>query len=488
MDIRKAKANIKDCAVSYFAKKPNGQYLIPPEKQRPVFMMGPPGVGKTDVAEQAARELGVPFLSYSMAHHTRQSVLGLPYLSTETYNDREFRTTAYTLSELFSEVYRAIRDSGKQEGILFLDEINCCSETLSPILLGFLQKKTLGTFRLPEGWMIVTAGNTREYNSSVREFDAATADRIRMLNVEPSFDAWKEYSLNKGVHPSVIAFLDIYNPTHFYRCEKNPMQGQQIVTARSWSELSDTVSAYEELGIEVTAECISQFLRIQTVYNDYFSFYMLYSAFYNDFDPRDILDNRLSASARNKIDCLRFDEKMILTHILLDTLLRDIIDVSDLDSALESSRELLSESYEKGSEPKKLKEALHEMIAEKAPAFAEEMIGAVGEDMRPRDAVKAAAGVFNRHLAQNGKKAAATVKKLHSAVTFLSESFGEDSAELTVFLTELLLNEKANAFVFRYGALPDMSMLKQFRLGETERRLKKELEALDWRDERKESA
>ena len=73
------------------------------------------------------------------------------------------------------------------EGILFIDEINCVSETLAPTMLQFLQGKAFGNHKIPEGWIIVAAGNPPEYNKSVREFDIVTMDRIRRIDVERIF-------------------------------------------------------------------------------------------------------------------------------------------------------------------------------------------------------------------------------------------------------------------------------------------------------------
>ena len=488
MDIKTVKSNIRDCARSYFAKKPDGSYLISPEKQRPVFLMGPPGVGKSDVVEQIAHELGVPFLSYSMAHHTRQSILGLPYLSTETFGGKEVRVTSYTLSEMLAEVYRAIRESGRQEGILFLDEINCCSETLSPIQLGFLQKKTLGTFRLPEGWMIVSAGNPKEYNLSVHEFDAATMDRLRTLDIEPSYEAWKEYALNHRIHPSVISFLDIYSHLYFYRSEKNPMKGQQIVTARSWSELSDTLRAYETIGADVTAECISQFLRISDVYNEFYAYYQMFHKFYVDFRPLNILENRVEPAQEAMIRSMSLDERMILTHVLIDVLLPEIGDVIKGDEALLQLRQALTGFAADPSDTDRFIALLRERYTEDASEAAEEMLKAISPDMPVKEALNTAAGIFNDCLQRNAEQAEKTKRRMVCAVEFISRVYGEESAELTVFITDVLLNEKANAFVFRYDAFPELAILQEFDLHATERRLENELQALDMMDKRKECA
>ncbi|MCD8001287.1 MAG: AAA family ATPase, partial [Oscillospiraceae bacterium] len=78
MNIREAKAEIRNAIFAYFTKNEFGEYEIPIERQRPLFLVGPPGIGKTAIMEQIAQDLGVGLVSYSMSHHTRQSELGLP--------------------------------------------------------------------------------------------------------------------------------------------------------------------------------------------------------------------------------------------------------------------------------------------------------------------------------------------------------------------------------------------------------------------------
>jgi hypothetical protein len=102
-----------------------------------------------------------------------------------------------------------MEETGVREGILFLDEINCVSETLAPSMLQFLQYKVFGRHRVPDGWIVVTAGNPPEYNNSVREFDTVTWDRLKRIDIEPDYQTWKEFALDRGVHPSVSTYLDI---------------------------------------------------------------------------------------------------------------------------------------------------------------------------------------------------------------------------------------------------------------------------------------
>mgnify|MGYP000771298983 FL=1 len=209
MNIKQAKQEITNTLKAYLAKDQLGNYLIPTVRQRPVLLMGPPGVGKTQIMEQIAAETGVGLVAYTITHHTRQSAIGLPHIEEKTYGGQVMSVTEYTMSEIIASVYETMERTGCREGILFLDEINCVSETLAPTMLQFLQNKTFGTHRVPEGWVIVAAGNPPEYNKSVREFDVVTLDRVRQINVEADLDIWLDYAREKQLHGAVISYLSV---------------------------------------------------------------------------------------------------------------------------------------------------------------------------------------------------------------------------------------------------------------------------------------
>lgn len=236
MDIQKAKEEIKNTLAVYLQKDTEGNYRYPLVNQRPLLLMGPPGVGKTAIVEQAAREAGLLMVAYTMTHHTRQSAVGLPKITERDYCGQHFSVTEYTMSEIIGAVYAAMDRSGKGEGILFLDEINCVSETLAPTMLQFLQNKTFGTHRLPAGWVVVAAGNPPEFNKSVREFDVVTLDRVRQIPVEADLSVWLDYARQRQLHGAVLSYLTV-KPDRFYTVSWKDGE-PSFVTARGWEDLS----------------------------------------------------------------------------------------------------------------------------------------------------------------------------------------------------------------------------------------------------------
>ena len=277
MNIQEAKTEIARTLRAYTRRNPDGTHKIPPEKQRPVLLIGPPGIGKTAIMKQIAAETGCGLVAYSMTHHTRQSAIGLPFISKKEYGGRVYSVTEYTMSEIVAAVYDYMRETGKQSGILFLDEINCVSETLTPVMLQLLQNKTFGNVPLPEDWIIVAAGNPPEYNKSVRELDMVTLDRVKHIDVEANLAIWQRYALDMGVHPAIRTYLSVY-PDHFYRITDTD-RGQLFVTARGWEDLSLMLYACEEEGVAVGPDWFLQYLQHDEIARSFGLYYGLFRHF-----------------------------------------------------------------------------------------------------------------------------------------------------------------------------------------------------------------
>lgn len=309
MNIQQAVRQLEETICAYTAKTKDGVPVIPVSAQRPVYLEGPPGVGKTAILQQIAERLKMGLVSYTMTHHTRQSALGLPVIEKRRFEGVEYSVTEYTMSEIVAEIYRHMEQTGRRTGILFLDEINCVSETLHPAMLELLQHKRFGRHRLPEGWVIVCAGNPERYNRSARAFDAVTLDRVRLMRIEPDAEAWQEYAAKIGVHASIRAYLRL-RPEDFYVSE-----GENIVTPRSWCDLSEMIAALDAAGKAVNGLLFEQYLQCACVCEQFSMYYVLCESVSKRFQLDAILFDGILSGAEH-FAAAPFDEALCCAEML----------------------------------------------------------------------------------------------------------------------------------------------------------------------------
>lgn len=410
MNIKEATAHIKNAISAYLEKNEKGNYFIPVEKQRPVFLYGPPGIGKTAVMEQIAEELNIGIVSYSMTHHTRQSAIGLPFITKKKFGDKEYDVSEYTMSEILASVYSYIEETGKTEGILFLDEINCVSETLAPSMLRFLQYKTFGSHSVPDGWVVVTAGNPPEYNKSVREYDIATLDRIKKITVEADYGVWREYALNRNIHPSVIAYLDI-KKSDFYIIENTPDK-KDFVTARGWEDLSKMIQLFEKKSFEIDISLIEQYIHSPRVADSFADYYRTYKTLKEKYSPDDILNGVFDIEIKNELVNSDISVRLGVIGILCEKL------CACMATADDESKEIKAILSEAKANNAPLENERLRYIREKIPALKENVL-----------------------QVQN---------KAGNAVDFISDIFG-NSPESAIFITNITLNKKAASFLMGFG-------------------------------------
>lgn len=474
MTIKQAKEYIEQTVLMYLKKDEFGDYRIPVVRQRPVFLLGAPGVGKTAIMEQIAADLGIALVSYSMTHHTRQSALGLPFISHKKYGEEEFDISEYTMSEIIASIYETMEKSGMKEGILFLDEINCVSETLSPSMLQFLQYKTFGSHAVPEGWVVVTAGNPPEYNKSVREFDIVTMDRLKILDVKPDYDAFNEYAKNKGIHNAIVNFLDL-KKDYFYRIETTAY-GKSYVTARGWEDLSVIIKLYEEEGLKVTEELIGQYLRNDKIVREFAAYYDLYNKYKRDYDIEAILAGSPSEFAIKKANEAKLDERLSLLSMLMDEVISSMKNVNVKSDILSMLMPMLKVAKDKAKDEKELadlltlqaegqeKKLLSLKMANSQSAEDRDKIRAAVRFIKDavsivlssggdgvEEAFKVVSDKYNAEVKELKLKAANTSAKLKALYDFALPAFAEGQ-ELLILTTELTVNEHSSLFIGRFGS------------------------------------
>lgn len=468
MNIKQAKEYIKQTVSLYLTKDEFGEYEIPVVRQRPVFLLGAPGVGKTAIMEQIAQELGIALVSYAMTHHTRQSALGLPVIRHKVYDGVETEVTEYTMSEIISTMYDTMESSNIKEGILFLDEINCVSETLAPSMLQFLQYKEFGNHKIPEGWVVVTAGNPPEFNKSVREFDVVVMDRLKVLEVEPEYKAFREYAYERGIHPAIINFLDL-KQEYFYLIE-NTVKGRSYVTARGWEDLSQIILKYEAAGFSVDESLVAQYIRNIKVIKEFTAYYDLYQKYKKDYGVNSILCGEYSEASIEKAQRAAFDERLSLLGMLMDRVIKDMKDSVILQDCLSQLMPLLKSIGAKASEnPETLADILHTMSEDKrAKLLSLQKAGSLSKDNEKanryairflgeaRKEVIEGNGDFdfvknkyNSCLMEAKTKAEKVSTELKHAFSFAGRAF-EGGNEMLIFVTNLTVNNYASTFLSRF--------------------------------------
>ena len=322
MNILQAKNEIKNKVQEYLSKNSFGEYEIESKNQRPLLLIGPPGIGKTQIMEQISKECQIGLVSYTITHHTRQSAVGLPFIQEKEFQGKTYSITEYTMSEIIASVYSKMEETGLKEGILFIDEINCVSETLAPTMLQFLQNKTFGNQKVPSGWIIVAAGHPSEYNKSVRDFDVVTMDRIRYIHVETDYYVWKEYAISKHIHPMILSYLEL-KPNNFYTVSTS-VDGMEFVTARGWEDLSYLLYTYEKMHLEISQDTIYEYLHHEDIAEDVFAYYLVYKKYQDDYGIDDILNGNVSSSIYARLFNADFDERVSVVNLVMDGLLRQV--------------------------------------------------------------------------------------------------------------------------------------------------------------------
>ena len=507
MNIGQAKKQIDNAVRAYLAKDERGCWRIPQRMQRPIIMFGPPGVGKTAIASQVADELGINFVSYSITHHTRQSALGLPYIATDEFDGREYRISDYTMSEIIAAVHRACKESGVSSGILFLDEVNCVSETLAPAMLQFLQFKTFGMHRLPEGWVIVCAGNPPEYNRSAREFDPAMLDRVKRIDVEPELSVWQDYAVRVGIHPAVTTFLDA-KPTLFYRVHAD-VQAPRLVTARGWEDLARIVQAYELESLEVDADLVGQYLQDDQAAQEFFAYYQLFCKYRDDYQLPAILEGSFDDALVQRASQAPFDERVALVGMLLDAVLDRMHDQAAQKEALELARcdlqaigDVAQDDFAQAVHGRitRVQESVSNLARQQGAPAQREMVDAeylallkmlsaaihendsegldAAAQVTDASAFQRAKAAFNSRVDTFEADTRTAMAALDNAFAFLDAAFGEESQEALIMVTKLSADPVLVQAVVEHGSQQYLKHNKALLLSERNTQLLQQVEEL----------
>ena len=201
-------------------------FLLNVATVRPVFIWGPPGIGKSALVQAFADSLGLPCMSLLGSQLAPEDLIGVPQII-----DGKSR---------FCPPAQIARD---QAYCLFLDELNACSHEVQKAFYSLIHERRIGEYRLPDGSIVIGAGNRAQDSAIVKPMSSALLNRMMHVHLQPSHRDWLAWALNANIHPLVIEYLQT-RPDHLWSAP--PKHEEAFSTPRTWHMLSDALRAYGE--------------------------------------------------------------------------------------------------------------------------------------------------------------------------------------------------------------------------------------------------
>ena len=211
------------------------------KKKRPVFLWGPPGIGKSDIVAQIGADTGREVVDVRLALWEPTDIKGIPY-----FDSNAGTMTWAPPAELPTDP--------KSTAILFLDELNSAPPAVQAAAYQLILNRKVGTYVLPEGVDIVAAGNRDGDKGVTYRMPAPLANRFVHLEMKVDFDDWQDWATLNGIHPEVVGYVGFAKQDLYDYDPKSP--SKSFATPRSWSFVSDLVSD-DEIDTESLTNLVS---------------------------------------------------------------------------------------------------------------------------------------------------------------------------------------------------------------------------------------
>lgn len=191
---------------------------------RPVFIWGAPGIGKSAIVEQFARQLGLDCVSLLGSQLAPEDIIGVPQIR-----------------DGFSQFCPPRTIARQEPYVLFLDELNACTSEVQKAFYSLIHERRIGEYHLPEGSIVVGAGNRAQDNAITRPMSSALVNRMFHVELTASPRLWLEWAAQNGIHPYVYDYITS-RPDHLW--SKPPKSEEPFSTPRSWHMLSEAIRSY----------------------------------------------------------------------------------------------------------------------------------------------------------------------------------------------------------------------------------------------------
>ena len=191
---------------------------------RPVFIWGAPGIGKSALVEKFAKEVGLTCVSLLGSQLAPEDIIGIPQIKGDT-----------------SEFLPPKMIARREPYVLFLDELNACTQEVQKAFYSLIHEKRIGEYHLPEGSIVIGAGNRAQDSAIVKTMSSALINRMFHVQLKADPTQWLTWAYEEGLHPWVIDYIT-QRPDHLFY--EPPKTEKPYSTPRSWHMLSDALKEY----------------------------------------------------------------------------------------------------------------------------------------------------------------------------------------------------------------------------------------------------
>jgi len=223
-------------------------------KMRPVFIWGPPGIGKSDVVHQIGNDIGAHVIDVRLSLWEPTDIKGIPY-----YDSNANKMTWAPPIELPDADMAAEHD----KIILFLDELNSAAPAVQAAAYQLILNRRVGTYVLPDNVVIVAAGNRDSDKGVVYRMPSPLANRFVHLELTVGFDDWFNWAVTNKIHKDVVGFLQ-FSKKDLYDFDPKS-SSRSFATPRSWSFVSELLEDEidEDSMMDLVSGCIGEGLAIK---------------------------------------------------------------------------------------------------------------------------------------------------------------------------------------------------------------------------------
>lgn len=213
-------------------------------KRRPVFIWGPPGIGKSDSIHQLGDEMNAHVIDVRLSLWEPTDIKGIPYYNAND-NTMSWAPPIELPTKEFAKNYENV--------ILFLDEMNSAPPAVQAAAYQLILNRRVGTYELPENVLVVAAGNREADKGVTYRMPAPLANRFVHLELRVDFDDWLNWAVNNEVHKDVVGYLSFAKQDLYDFDPKTASRA--FATPRSWQFVSELLD--DDINDNTLADLVS---------------------------------------------------------------------------------------------------------------------------------------------------------------------------------------------------------------------------------------